>query len=147
MERVAAPCEGLDKLAGLLPGPEDDLNLPADGVETENLRGLHEFLSDIGDDDVPTVTSQHVLIGLLADLTCLLSSQPAPLTGYLGSGTHCDESGRMADVPDAHFAVDFLGFGRAQNGFEFTSLEIVSLHVDRQTADLAKVALDRMLEI
>ena len=68
MELVAAPGQGLDELAGLLPGPEDDLDLPTHGVEAEEFGGLHECGADVSDDDVPAVTSQHVLIRLLAEL-------------------------------------------------------------------------------
>lgn len=59
-----------------------------------DLRGLHEFLSDIGNDDVPAVASQNVLVGLLAELVRLFSSLPAPLPGNFGSGTHRNEPGR-----------------------------------------------------
>ena len=77
----------VDKFSGLLPSPEDDLNLPTGGVELEKLRGIHEAFRDIGDDDVPTVPGQHVIVGLLAEFVRLFFALPAALPGNFGSGT------------------------------------------------------------
>ena len=109
MEGVAVPPNGLDELAGLLPGTEGDFDLPTDGVELEEIGSRHEILTDVGDEKIPGVTQQHVLAGLLAEFTRLFSSPPAAFPGDLRRSAHCEQTCAMSGFGNQHLEFNLLG--------------------------------------